>query len=65
MAKKSPLRNAQPNSLSVCGRLLRSGQSATVNSAAIGKRERSLAQRGKIRIRPSNAEGKVQITCTV
>ena len=65
MAKQSPLRNAQPGTLSVCGRLLRRGQSVTLNSAAIGSRERSLESRGKIRIRPSNVEGKVQVTCTL
>jgi hypothetical protein len=65
MAKKSPLRNAQANSISVCGRLLSSGQSTTVNSTAVGTRERALAKRGKIRIRPSNVEGSLQITCTL
>jgi len=62
---RSPLLNAQADSVSVCGKFLRSGQSMTVSESAIGPRERSLETNGKIKIRPSNEKGKVQIVCAL
>lgn len=62
---RSPLRNAQPESVSVCGKLLRRDQSLTVAESAIGPRERALEAKGKIKIRPSNKSGQVQIVCTL
>lgn len=65
MPHKSPLHNAQPRSVSVCGKLLRSGQSLTVPESAVGPRERVMETKGKIKIRPSNEKGKLQIVCTL
>ncbi len=65
MAKASPLLSARPNAVSVCGTMLQAGQSVTVETQAIGPRERKLAERGKISIRPSNKPGHSQITCTL
>ena len=48
-------------SYSVCGKMLRKGQTTTVDADAIGPRERKLEQRRKIRITKSNKPGKVQI----
>ena len=63
MARTSPLRSAQPNAVSVCGKLLCKGQSLTVKESAIGPRELKLAARGKISIRKSNKPGHKQIVC--
>ncbi len=62
---RSPLLNAQPSAVSVCGKLLRTGQTLTVNESAIGARERAAQAKGKVQIRNSNVKGKVQITCTL
>lgn len=63
MSRPSPLRNAQPNAVSVCGKLLQKGQAMTVKESAIGPRERKLAARKKIALRKSNKPGHVQIVC--
>jgi hypothetical protein len=65
MGRRSPLRNAQPNSVSVCGKLLQTGQSIQVPEAAVGPREKRMESRKKISIRKSNKKGHVQITCTL
>ena len=63
MSHNSPLRTAQPNALSICGKILLQGQTLTVPATAIGPRERKAEEKGKISIRPSNKEGQVQIVC--
>ena len=63
--RPSPLSSAQPDSVSVCGRLLRKGQAITVHETAIGPRERKMETRRRISIRPSNKEGYVQVVCTL
>jgi hypothetical protein len=65
MALRSPLAKRKASSVSVCGKLLQSGQSITVSESAVGPRERKLADKGRIRIRSSNQKGKVQILCTM
>lgn len=60
---RAPLRQKKPSSVSVCGKLLKSGQTVTVPGTAIGDRERKLAERKLIRIRDSNKVGQVQIVC--
>jgi len=60
---RSPLLSAKPNSLSVCGKILQSGQSILVDESAVGPKERLMESRGSLRIRPSNEKGKLQITC--
>lgn len=65
MPHRSPLLSAQPQAVSVCGKLLRSGQSLLVPESAIGPRERSMERKGKIRFRISNEKGKIQIVCTI
>jgi hypothetical protein len=65
MAKRSPLRTAQADSVSVCGRLLKKGQSLTVAKSAIGPREQKLISRGKVTLRKSNKPGFVQVVCTL
>lgn len=65
MPHRSPLLGAQPRSVSVCGKLLRAGQSLLVPESAVGPRERSMERKGKIRIRISNERGKLQIVCTI
>lgn len=60
---KSPLRQATADSVSVCGKILKAGQSVTVVASAIGPRERKAEERKRISIRPSNEKGKVQILC--
>lgn len=61
----TPLRSAQPNAVSVCGKMLTKDQTLTVAESAVGPRERKLEERGKIAIRKSNQKGMVQITCTL
>ena len=63
--KRTPLHDSQPDSVSVCGRLLRNGQTLTVPETAVGPRERKAETRRRISIRESNREGYVQITCTL
>ena len=63
MAKTSPLRNAQPDTLSVCGKLLRPGQVMTVPQTAIVPRETRLIKRRKIATRPANKNGMIQVVC--
>lgn len=65
MAKQSPLRSSQADSLSICGKLLRKGQSTIVPLSAIGPREKKAESRGKIKIRKSNTPGCVQVVCTL
>lgn len=62
---RSPLRGAKADSVSACGKLLRSGQSIEVAESAIGQREKTLEARGKIKIRPSSKKGQVQVVCTL
>ena len=62
---ETPLKNAQPASVSVCGKLLTNGQTVTVLKSAIGPRERTAEARGKISIRESNKKTHVQVTCTL
>ena len=61
--RKSPLEKAKADAVSVCGKILKSGQTITVAESAIGPREQKLEARGKISIRPSNKKGHVQVTC--
>lgn len=65
MSSRSPLRNAQPDAVSVCGKILRNGQSITVPESAVGPRERAMESKGKVKIRTSNEKGKLQIVCTL
>ena len=66
MARKpSPLRTAKAHSISVCGKMLQKGQSIIVNESAIGPRELTQAQKGKIRIIKAQEKGKKQILCTL
>jgi len=65
MPRKSPLRSAQPDSVSVCGRLLRKGQAITVKESAIDAKVKKAEARGKVRIRKSNKPGHVQVVCTL
>ena len=59
----TPLRQRAACSVSVCGKLLRGGQSINVAESAIGDRERKMEKGGKISIRASNKKGTVQILC--
>lgn len=61
--RPSPLRSAQPDAVSVCGKMLQKGQSLIVKESAIGPRERKLEARGKIAVRKSNKPGHLQIVC--
>ena len=61
MAKKSPLRSAQVGSMSICGKLLRVGQSITVQASAIGPREQKALARQQLVKRASNKPGFVQL----
>lgn len=61
MSKKSPLRSAQAETRSVCGKLLRQGQSVTVKESAIGPREEKMISRKQIAKRSSNKPGHVQL----
>lgn len=61
MAKQSPLRSAQPQTRSVCGKLLRKGQSVTVAESAIGPREMKMLERKQLVKRKSNKAGFVQL----
>ena len=65
MARPSPLVGAQANSVSVCGKILQSGQSIVVPESAIGPRERRAEEKGKITLRHTNTTGEVQICCTL
>ena len=60
---RTPLRKKTPNSVSVCGKVLRKGQVITVPESAIGPREKKQAARGKIVIRKSNKPDCVQVRC--
>ena len=62
---KSPLSQGKAESVSVCGKILRKGQSILVHESAIGPRERAKVAKGDISIRSSNEKGKVQVTCTL
>ena len=63
--RKSPLKSAQADSVSVLGKLLRKGQAITVKETAIGPKERKLVKAGKISLRQSNKDGYVQVVCTL
>jgi hypothetical protein len=63
--RRSPLAKSRPQSLSVCGKILKSGQTMLVPSSAIGSRERKMEAKSKIVIRSSNKKGMVQVVCTV
>lgn len=63
MPNRSPLASAKANAVSVCGKILAAGQTLTVSATAIGDREKLMEKRGRIKIRPSNEKGKVQILC--
>ena len=65
MSRSTPLRAAEAEAVSVCGKILKKGQSTTVASTAIGERERALERRGRITIRPSNKPGQSQIVATL
>ena len=65
MARMSPLAKKKANAISACGKILQKGQSLVVEDSAIGPREQRLEAKGKLRIRPSNKKGHVQITCTL
>lgn len=62
---RSPLRAAQANSVSVCGKMLTTGQKLTVKETAIGPRERKMEARGLIKIHNAREAGKVQIVCVL
>jgi hypothetical protein len=65
MARPSPLYSAQPDCISVCGKMLKRGQVISVPASAIGPRERRMEAKGKILIRKPTSDGKVQIVCTL
>ena len=65
MSHSSPIRGAKASAVSVCGKILKNGQTVTVADAAIGPRERKMETRGRITIRPSNVKGKSQIVVTL
>ena len=60
MASKD-LKSGKGDSVSVCGKMLRKGQSIPVSSSAVGSRERAMERRGRIKILSSNKKGMVQI----
>ena len=59
--KPSPLKKAVASAVSVCGKILKKGQSILVPETAVGVRERTMERRGRIAVRPSNKKGHVQI----
>lgn len=63
--KKTPLRQASAEAVSVCGKILKKGQSITVLDSAIGEREKKMASRGRIAIRASNKKGHSQVVATI
>lgn len=65
MSTKSPLRNAVPNAVSVCGKILQAGQTVLVDTSAVGPKERALEAKGKIRITSSNTPSKTQVRCVL
>jgi hypothetical protein len=58
---RNDLAQRSVSSYSVCGKMLRRGQTILVDATAIGPREKKMEKRGKIRISASNKKGKVQI----
>ena len=58
---RQDLSDRKVSSMSVCGKMLRKGQTITVSESAIGERERKMERRKRIRIIKSNKKGKVQI----
>jgi len=62
--RRSPLRSAQADSVSVCGKMLRVGQTIKVASTAVGPRELKQEAQKKIKIRDLK-NGQVQITCVM
>lgn len=65
MARNSPLLKKKATAVSACGKVLQSGQSLIVKEDAVGPKEKVLQKKGRLRIRPSNKKGHVQITCTL
>ena len=65
MARKSPLLSKSATAVSACGKILQKGQSVVVKESAVGPREKLLEKKGRLRIRPSNKKGHVQLTCTL
>ena len=61
MPRLSPLRSASGESISVCGKLLRKGQTLTVPASAVGPRERTAIARKQLGERKSNKAGHVQL----
>jgi hypothetical protein len=59
---RADLNKRSVSALSVCGKMLRKGQTVTVLEEAVGPRERKMASRGRILIRSSNQSGQVKIT---
>ena len=60
----SPNKGNRADSVSVCGKMLRDGQTIIVPASAIGPREEKMMARGKIRILPAPG-GQKQIRCTL
>jgi len=58
---RQDLKSRTVSSVSVCGKMLRKGQTLTVKAGAIGSRERKMETRGRIKIVASNKKGMVQI----
>lgn len=58
---QSPLANAQPDTLFVCGRLLSRGQSITVAESALAPKDLALVAKGKLVKRKAAKPGHVQI----
>tara|TARA_Y100000034_G_scaffold116791_1_gene155532 strand:- start:42 stop:233 length:192 start_codon:yes stop_codon:yes gene_type:complete len=58
---RQALKSRSVSSVSVCGKILRKGQTITVPSSAVGPREQKMEDRGRIRIIRSNKKDKVQI----
>lgn len=58
---RAQLDRREASSISVCGKMLRKGQTITVPATAVGVREEKMVSRGKIRVIKSNKPGQVQI----
>ena len=57
---RSPLFSKSPDSLYVCGKFLQKGNPIIVSESLITEREKSLSERGVIKIRTAG-KGKVQL----
>ena len=58
---RADLDKRRASSVSVCGKMLRKGQSLPVLKSAVGPRERKLESRGLIKILSSNTKDQVRI----